>query len=106
MSKEFPIVDIEFLQKLGDYIKFHADAYKYKFNDIPKRIFIAIIAYQYLCTISNKDLTLEEIYDKHPNLWLIGPGNGSLTRILEELFASSKTVKKHVCYMTCLETST
>ena len=37
MSKEFPIVDIEFLQKLGDYIKFHADAYKYKFNDIPNK---------------------------------------------------------------------
>ena len=95
MSKEFPIVDIEFLKTLGDYIKFHADAYKYKFNDIPNRIFIAIIAYQYLCTITNKDLTLEEIYDKHPNLGLIGPGNGSLTRILEELFASSKTVKTH-----------
>ena len=95
MSKEFPIVDTEFLLKLGDYIKFHAEADKHKFNGVPNRIFIAIIAYQYLCKITDKDLILEEIYDKHPNLGLIDPGNGSLTKTLEKLFASSKTVRTH-----------
>ena len=95
MGKEFPIVDTEFSQKLDDYIKFHAEADKHKFNGVPNRIFIAIIAYQYLCKITGKDLTLEEIYDKNQNLGLIGPGNGSLTRTLEKLFASSKTVQTH-----------
>ena len=95
MSREFPIVDTEFLLKLDDYIKFHAEADKHKFNGVPNRIFIAIIAYKYLCKITDKDLILEEIYDKHPNLGLIGPGNGRLTRTLEKLFASSKTVRTH-----------
>ena len=51
MSREFPIVDTEFLLKLDDYIKFHAEVDKHKFNGVPNRIFIAIIAYKYLCKI-------------------------------------------------------
>ena len=48
-----------------------------------------------MCKITNKNLTLQEIYGKHPDLGLIGPGHRPLTRILEKLFGSSKTFKTH-----------
>ena len=95
MSLGFHIVDKEFLEKLEDYIKTHADEEKEKFPDVSKRILNANIAYQYLCEITGKDLAFEEIYKKHDNLGLIGPGNGFLTGILEKLFGSSQTFKKH-----------
>ena len=95
MSIGFHIVDKEFLEKLEDYIKIHADEEKEKFPDVSKRILNANIAYQYLCEITGKDLAFEDIYKKHVNLGLIGPGNGFLTGILEKLFGSSETFKKH-----------
>ena len=48
-----------------------------------------------MCKITNKNLTLQEIYGKHPDLGLIDPGHGTLTRILEKVFGSSKTFKTH-----------
>ena len=95
MSIGFHIVDKEFLEKLEDYIKTHADEEKEKLPDVPKRILNANIAYQYLCEITGKDLAFEDIYKNHVNLGLIGPGNGFLTGILEKLFGSSQTFKKH-----------
>ena len=95
MSIGFHIVDKEFLEKLEDYIKIHTDKQKEKFPDVPKTILIANIAYQYLCEITGKDLAFKDIYKDHVSLGLIGPGNGCLTRILEKLFGSSQTFKKH-----------
>ena len=46
MSIAFHTVDKEFLEKLGDYIKIHADEQKEKFPDVPKRILNTNIAYQ------------------------------------------------------------
>ena len=63
--------------------------------DVPDRILKANITYQYLSTITNKDLTLREIYGKHPDLGLIVPGQGPLINFLEKLFGSSKTFKTH-----------
>ena len=75
----FPIVDKKFLANLEEYIHLNAEAEKDNFSDVPSRIFKAAIAYQYLCTITDKDLTLQEIYEKHPDLGLIGPRNGCLS---------------------------
>ena len=91
----FPIVDKKFLGNLEEYINVNAEAEEGNFSGVPSRIFKAAIAYQYLCTITDKDLTLQEIYEKHPDLGLIGPGNGCLTGILEKLFGSLKTFRKH-----------
>ena len=95
MSIGFRIVNREFLRQLERYIRLNATVEKKNFMDVPDRILKANITYQYLCTITNKDLTLQEIYGKHPDLGLIGPGQGLLTRILEKLFGSSKTFKTH-----------
>ena len=76
MSIGFHIVNGAFLSNLHDYIKLNAEAEKAKISYLPNRAFKAIIAYQYLCTIIDKDLTLQEIYEKHPDLGLIGPRNG------------------------------
>ena len=43
----------------------------------------------------NKALTLEEIYKKHSDLGVIGPGSGFFTRVSEKLFGKLKTFKKH-----------
>ena len=92
----FRIIDKEFLEDLEEYIKLNAEAEKDKFNGAPNRIFKATIAYQYLCTITGKDLTLQEIYEKHPDLGLISPGKGCLTRVLEKMFGPSETFQRHV----------
>lgn len=91
----FHIINKEFLEDLEEYIKLSDGAEKDKFNGVPNRIFKATIAYQYLCTITGKDLTLQEIYEKHPDLGLIGPGKGCLTRILEKIFGSCATFQRH-----------
>ena len=92
MSIGFRIVNREFLRQLERYIRLNATVEKKNFMDVPNKILKANITYQYLCTITNKDLTLQEIYGKHPDLGLIGPGQGLLTRILEKLFGSSKNI--------------
>lgn len=91
----FPNDDKNFLANLEEYINLNAESEKDNVSGVPSRIFKAALAYQYLCTITDKDLTLQEIYDKHPDLGLIGPGNGCLTGVLEKLFGSSETFKKH-----------
>ena len=95
MSIGFRIVSRGFLRQLESYIKLNAPVEKKNFVDVPDRILKANITYQYLCKITNKDLALQEIYEKHPDLGLIGPGHGRLTRILEKLFSSSETFKTH-----------
>ena len=97
MSIGFHIVNEEFLEKLQDYIKVNAKNEKEKFNDVEDRILRATIAYQYLCKKTNKDLSLTEIFEKHQDLGLIGPGHGYLTRMLEKFFNKSETFKKHAC---------
>ena len=59
---------------------------KEKVRGVTERILEPTITFQYLCTITDKDLTLEEIYEKHSDLGLIGPVGGFLTRVLEKLF--------------------
>ena len=95
MSVGFYVVNKEFLEKLEDNFKYNAEVEREKFNEIPSRIFKATIAYQYLCTLTDKSLTLEQILEKHSDLGLIGPGSGFLTRVLEKLFGKLKTFKKH-----------
>ena len=95
MSIGFYVVNKEFLEKLEKYIKCNAEIEREKFNGIPSRIFKATIAYQYLCTLTDKNLTLEQILEKHSDLGLIGPGSGFLTRVLEKLFGKLKTFRKH-----------
>ena len=95
MSIGFYVVNKEFLEKLEDYIKYNAEVEREKFNEIPSRIFKATIAYQYLCTLTDKSLTLEQILEKHSDLGLIGPGSGFLSRVLEKLFGKLKTFKKY-----------
>ena len=95
MGIGFRIANREFLSKLERYVKLNAPIEKKNFMDVPDRTLKANITYQYLCKITNKNLTLQKIYGKHPDLGLIGPGHGPLTRILEKLFGSSKTFKTH-----------
>ena len=91
MSTGFRVVNREFLHQLEHYIKRNATVEKKRFMDVPDRILKANIAYQYLGKMTNKDLTLQEIHGKG----LIGPGQGHLTKMLEQLFGSSKTFKTH-----------
>ena len=95
MSIRFHVVNKDFLEKLEHYIKYNAEAETAKFNGIWSRIFKAIIAYQYLCTLTDKNLTLEQILEKHSDLGLIGLRSGFLVRVLEKLFGKLKTFKKH-----------
>ena len=95
MDAEFPTINKEFLCKLEDYIKVNAEMEKEEFSDVPDRIFKSVIAFQYLCTKINKDLSLEEIYEKHLELGSVGSGHGVFTKMLEKIFGSSKTFKKH-----------
>ena len=67
---------------------------KEKVRGVTDRILEPTITFQYLCTITDKDLTLEEIYEKHSDLGLIGPVDGFLTRVLEKLFGKLKTFRK------------
>ena len=88
MSIRFHVVNKEFLEKLEDYIKYNAEVEREKFNEIPSRIFKATIAYQYLCTLTDKNLTLEQILEKHSDLGLIGLRSGFLVRVLENSLES------------------
>ena len=65
MRTGFLIIDKEFFDDLEEYIKLNAEAEEGKFNSVPDRIFKATITYQYFCAITGKDLTLQEIYQKH-----------------------------------------
>ena len=77
-------------------MKVNAEIEREEFSEVYDRIFKAIIAFQYLCTNTNKDLSLEEIYENHLELGSIGSGHGIFTKLLERsLFGSSKTFKKH-----------
>ena len=95
MSIGFHIVNEDFLHQMEEYIKRKAEVEKENFSGVPDRILKASLAYQYLCVKANKDLSLKEILVKHSDLGLIGPGHGTITRILEKLFSSSQTFKKH-----------
>ena len=95
MGVGFYVVNKEFLPKLEDYIKCKTETSRYEFSKVLSRIFKATIACQNLCTLIDKDLTLEQILENHSDLGLIGPGNGLLTRLLEKLFGKSKTFRKH-----------
>ena len=95
MSIGFYVINKEFLEKLKGYIECNAEAERDKYNGIRSRILNAIIAYQYLCTLTDKNLTLEQILEKHSDLGLIGPGSGFLVRVLEKLFGKLKIFKKH-----------
>ena len=83
------------MEKLKGYIEYNAEAERDKYNGIRSRILKAIIAYQYLCTLTDKNSTLEQILEKHSDLGLIGPGSGFLVRVLEKLFGKLKIFKKH-----------
>ena len=95
MSIGFHIVNEDCLHQMEEYIKRKAEVEKENFSGVPDRILKASLAYQYLCVKANKDLSLKEILVKHSDLGLIGPGHGTITRILEKLFSSSQTFKKH-----------
>ena len=95
MSIGFHIVNEDFLHQMEEYIKRKAEVEKENFSGVPDRILKASLAYQYLCVKANKDLSLKEILVKHSDLGLIGPGHGTITHILEKLFSSSQTFKKH-----------
>ena len=83
----------ESLEKIEDYIKYNIKIEKEKFNEVLSRIFNATIAYQYLCTVTDKNLKLDQIHEKHSDLVLIGPESGFLTAVLEKPFWKVK--KKH-----------
>ena len=82
----------ESLEKIEDYIKYNIEIEREKFNEVLSRIFNATIAYQYLCTVTDKNLKLDQIHEKHSDLVLIGPESGFLTVLLEKPFWK---VKKH-----------
>ena len=83
----------ESLEKIEDYIKYNTEIEREKFNEVLSRIFNATIAYQYLCTVTDKNLKLDQIHEKHSGLVLIGPESGFLTAVLEKPFWKVK--KKH-----------
>ena len=83
----------ESLEKIEDYIKYNIEIEREKFNEVLSRIFNATIAYQYLCTVTDKNLKLDQIHEKHSDLVLIGPESGFLTAVLEKPFWKVK--KKH-----------
>ena len=63
---------------------------------IKDRILKSALVYQFLCkTMLHKNLSILEIVEKHPDIGLIGPGNGCLTKVLEYLFSWSKTICTH-----------
>ena len=46
-----------------------------------------------MCTVTDKNLKLDQIHEKHSDLVLIGPESGFLTAVLEKPFWKVK--KKH-----------
>ena len=53
-----------------------------------------------MCTVTDKNLKLDKIHEKHSDLVLIGPESGFLTAVLEKPFwkVKKKKFRKHVIF--------
>ena len=61
-----------------------------------RRIIAAALIYQFLIEKwTDKTLTLDKILIKHPDIGLIGPGNGLITWILDGLLKRSQIICTH-----------
>ena len=84
------------LKTLYRYVELNYRKTAREMTGVPGRIVKAVLVYQYLCIHNNHVLlNAADILSKHPDIGLIGPGHGMLTKILEYCFNSVQLFCNH-----------